>query len=173
MSRYRGANRPVDANSRGDVRTPAHSASPVQDAAEATCVPPSGQGRNSLRGVALLDHYAACCRCAAGRFAPAGRDVSSREWCNSPGGRGRNHHCDTGLRAGAARPAPCLRSYAIEGHVPADLIRRLLDERPAIAGLAVPPMPLGAPGMEQGGQREPYLVVAFYRTGKTRVYARR
>lgn len=50
--------------------------------------------------------------------------------------------------------------YTIEGHVPAHAIRRLLAERPAISGLAVPGMPTGSPGME-GGAPEAYDVVAF------------
>jgi hypothetical protein len=50
--------------------------------------------------------------------------------------------------------------YAIEGHVPADVIRRLLDERPAVRGLAVPGMPVGSPGME-GPSPEPYTVYSF------------
>jgi hypothetical protein len=63
-------------------------------------------------------------------------------------------------------------SYVIEGHVPADVIRRLLEEHPAIAGLAVPGMVTGSPGMEGPGA-EHYDVVAWDRQGKTRVYARR
>jgi hypothetical protein len=64
--------------------------------------------------------------------------------------------------------------YVIEGHVAADLIDRLLRERPKIAGLAVPGMPLGAPGMEAPGQQaQPYDVIAFDGRGTTRVYARR
>lgn len=50
--------------------------------------------------------------------------------------------------------------YTIEGHVPADDLRRLLRERPPIRGLAVPDMPVGSPGME-GGQPEPYHVITF------------
>ncbi|BBK41408.1 metal-binding protein [Allostella vacuolata] len=50
--------------------------------------------------------------------------------------------------------------YTIEGHVPAHAIRRLLAERPAVIGLAVPGMPAGSPGME-GGTPETYDVVAF------------
>jgi hypothetical protein len=61
--------------------------------------------------------------------------------------------------------------YAIEGHVPAAEIRRLLRERPEVAGLAVPGMVLGSPGME-GRRRDPYEVLAFDRSGATRVYAR-
>lgn len=62
--------------------------------------------------------------------------------------------------------------YAIEGHVPARDIRRLLLERPEdVRGLAVPGMPLGSPGMEAGGRKQPYDVVAFG-DGERRVYAR-
>ncbi len=62
--------------------------------------------------------------------------------------------------------------YAVEGHVPADVIQRLLEERPAVAGIAVPGMPVGSPGME-GPYREPYDVLTFDRDGATRIYASR
>ena len=62
--------------------------------------------------------------------------------------------------------------YVVEGHVPADLVTRLLDERPPVAGLAVPGMPAGSPGMEGSG-RQPYDVLTFTRDGETAVYARR
>jgi hypothetical protein len=51
--------------------------------------------------------------------------------------------------------------YVVEGHVPAREVTRLLAERPAGTGLAVPGMPIGSPGMEQDGMREPYEVVLF------------
>ena len=59
--------------------------------------------------------------------------------------------------------------YVIEGHVPVADIRRLLKERPAgVAGLAVPGMPAGSPGMEvPGGQVDPYDTIAFDAAGKT------
>jgi hypothetical protein len=60
--------------------------------------------------------------------------------------------------------------YTIEGHVPADVILRLLQERPQVAGLAVPGMPVGSPGME-GGTPEPYEVYTFDSTGPKDVYA--
>jgi hypothetical protein len=64
--------------------------------------------------------------------------------------------------------------YIVEGHVPADAVRRLLKERPQIAGLAVPGMPAGSPGMEvPSGHRDPYVIVAFERGGQTKVYERR
>lgn len=63
-------------------------------------------------------------------------------------------------------------SYVIEGHVPADLIAKALREHPAIAGLAVPGMVTGSPGME-GGAPQHYDVVAWTAAGQTSVYARR
>lgn len=62
--------------------------------------------------------------------------------------------------------------YVIEGHVPADVIRQLLAERPKATGLAVPGMPMGSPGME-GARKDPYDVVLFDPEGKRTVYARR
>jgi hypothetical protein len=62
--------------------------------------------------------------------------------------------------------------YIIEGHVPADLIARLLQEKPQVLGLAVPGMPVGSPGME-GGKPEHYKVYTFDKDGKTTVYAKR
>ena len=64
--------------------------------------------------------------------------------------------------------------YVVEGHVPADLIQRLLRERPAVLGLAVPGMPAGSPGMETPGRApERYDVLAFDRSGRTTLFARR
>jgi hypothetical protein len=66
-----------------------------------------------------------------------------------------------------------LGKYLVEGHVPADDLRRLLAERPAIAGLAVPGMPGSTPGMAAPGQpHEPYEVIAFARGAKPTVFAR-
>jgi hypothetical protein len=62
--------------------------------------------------------------------------------------------------------------YVVEGHVPVAEIERLLAERPAIAGIAVPGMPIGSPGMEMAGSApQPYEVIAFDAAGKTAVYA--
>ena len=62
--------------------------------------------------------------------------------------------------------------YTIEGHVPADLIVRLLREQPLAGGLAVPGMPFSAPGMD-GAPKQAYDVLLFDAAGKTRVYASR
>ena len=56
--------------------------------------------------------------------------------------------------------------YIVEGHVPAEDLRRLLSERPAISGLAVPGMPIGSPGME-GPNPEHYKVLSFGAGGVT------
>ncbi len=83
------------------------------------------------------------------------------------------------IKAGAGVPArlqschtAIVDGYALEGHVPADLIQRMLAERPAVAGLAVPGMPMGSPGME-GPRKDPYDVVTFDAKGETTVYAKR
>ena len=61
--------------------------------------------------------------------------------------------------------------YVIEGHVPAADVKRLLATKPKAAGLAVPGMVAGSPGMEHGGHSEPYQVVLFNKTGQTKVFA--
>ena len=61
-------------------------------------------------------------------------------------------------------------AYLVEGHVPADDIDRLLKTHPKIAGIAVPGMPAGSPGMEMGA-KQPYSVISFDRAGKTAVFA--
>lgn len=64
--------------------------------------------------------------------------------------------------------------YVVEGHVPADLIERLLRERPRVVGVAVPGMPVGSPGMAvPGGRVDRYQVLTFDRSGKTGVFATR
>ncbi|HEV7257791.1 MAG TPA: DUF411 domain-containing protein [Bosea sp. (in: a-proteobacteria)] len=63
-------------------------------------------------------------------------------------------------------------SYVIEGHVPADAVKRLLAEHPDAAGIAVAGMPIGSPGMEIKGEApRPYEVVIFA-SGRQNVFAR-
>lgn len=62
--------------------------------------------------------------------------------------------------------------YVVEGHVPAADIQKMLKERPKITGISVPGMPVGSPGMEQGGQKDPYDTVAFTKGGAKTVYVR-
>ena len=56
--------------------------------------------------------------------------------------------------------------YVIEGHVPAREVIRLLKERPKAIGLAVPGMPIGSPGMEQGSRQDPFQVILFSSTDR-------
>ncbi|KRB88946.1 DUF411 domain-containing protein [Noviherbaspirillum sp. Root189] len=67
--------------------------------------------------------------------------------------------CHTGL----------IQGYALEGHVPAAEIKRLLAEKPKAKGLAVPSMPMGSPGME-GHRNDPYDVMLVQGNGKYSVY---
>ena len=61
--------------------------------------------------------------------------------------------------------------YTIEGHVPVADIQRLLKEKPAVAGISVPGMPMGSPGMEAGGRKQPFDTIAFTKDGKKTVFA--
>jgi hypothetical protein len=72
-------------------------------------------------------------------------------------------------RLGACHTAK-VNGYVVEGHVPAREVKRMLREKPDAVGIAVPEMPMGSPGMEQGGQKDPYDVLMVSRDGRTRVY---
>lgn len=97
-------------------------------------------------------------------FAVVERDTSDMAPIKAAHGTGGAlESCHTGLVDG----------YVIEGHVPADLIARLITEKPeGVAGLAVPGMPMGSPGME-GPYKDDYDVLAFRKDGTTSVYAKR
>lgn len=109
-----------------------------------------------------------CCRLWAEHLRKAGFAVDARNVDNLdpikqrvgvPVGRGS---CHTAEVAG----------YFVEGHVPADDIKRLLAERPNAKGLAVPGMPVGSPGMEApSGEVKPYDVLLVSQDGSTRVFA--
>lgn len=61
--------------------------------------------------------------------------------------------------------------YVVEGHVPADDVRKLLAMKPEAVGLAVPGMPVGSPGMEMGARKDRYQVLLVDRQGRERVFA--
>lgn len=82
------------------------------------------------------------------------------------------------VKSEAGLPAPLaschtatVEGYVVEGHVPASSLRRLLDERPPLAGIAVPGMPLGSPGMEGPYPADRYDVIGFDRKGHTEVFS--
>jgi hypothetical protein len=62
--------------------------------------------------------------------------------------------------------------FAIEGHVPASDVKRLLRSRPPVAGIAAPGMPLGSPGMESPYGKEPFTVLSFTRAGTISSFSR-
>ena len=69
--------------------------------------------------------------------------------------------CHTGVVAG----------YALEGHVPAEDVKRLLALKPAAAGLSVPGMPVGSPGMEVGSRKDRFQVLLIDKAGRPSVFA--
>jgi len=73
---------------------------------------------------------------------------------------GEYSSCHTGLIGG----------YLIEGHVPADDIKRLLKEKPNIRGLSVPAMPVGTPGMEHGNKKDPFYVITLPHKGEPEIF---
>ena len=62
--------------------------------------------------------------------------------------------------------------YVVEGHVPAEDVKRLLAEKPNALGVYVPGMPIGSPGMEQGDTKEPYDVLLLRKDGTAEVYSK-
>jgi len=74
-------------------------------------------------------------------------------------------------KALAACHTATVGGYVVEGHVPAQDMKRLLTEKPDVRGVGVPGMPVGSPGMERGGRVEPYDVVTFTAAGDTSVFA--
>src|SRR5688572_6736987 len=69
--------------------------------------------------------------------------------------------CHTGVVAG----------YALEGHVPAEDVKRLLAQKRPAAGLSVPGMPVGSPGMEVGSRKDPFQVLLIDKAGRSSVFA--
>lgn len=108
-----------------------------------------------------------CCSAWAKRFEQAGFAVTMHELEDV-----------TPVRVAAGVPmdlAGChtakVEGYVVEGHVPVEAVQRLLAERPAILGLAVPGMPTGAPGMEvEGEPAEPFQVYAFAADGSRQAF---
>lgn len=72
----------------------------------------------------------------------------------------------------AACHTAVVEGYVVEGHVPAEDIKRLLSEKPAAKGLAVPGMPIGSPGMEMGDRRDAYVTLLVQADGRTTVFTR-
>ena len=117
----------------------------------------------------VLVHKTATCGCCNGwidHLREAGFDVEARDT--------RTLHtlkADVGVPAQLAScHTAIIDGYVVEGHVPAYVIRQLLEERPEVTGISVPGMPIGSPGME-GPNPQPYSVYAFDRGGRAEVFA--
>ncbi|MBS1818796.1 MAG: DUF411 domain-containing protein [Acidobacteria bacterium] len=66
-----------------------------------------------------------------------------------------------------------VNGYVVEGHVPVDAVQKMLKEKPAIIGIAVPGMPMGSPGMEvPSGQKDKFDVMAINRNGSLTVFVK-
>jgi hypothetical protein len=113
------------------------------------------------------DPNCGCCGAWVDHLKAAGFLVKVTE-VSDPGAVRKRHgipdqygSCHTGVVAG----------YALEGHVPADDVKRLLAQKPPGAGLAVPGMPVGAPGMEVGARKDPFKVLFIDKAGGSSVFA--
>jgi hypothetical protein len=107
----------------------------------------------------------ACCHAWARHLREAGHEVVVKDLAM---GQLMKMKLDAGIPAAlTACHTAKVEGYLIEGHVPERDIRRLLDERPVVAG-----MPIGSPGMESGNKREPYEVLLLKKDGSTEVFAR-
>jgi hypothetical protein len=132
---------------------------------------PHGQGKGAAPLSVDVQVYkqpgCGCCELWARHMRAAGFRVTVTEASDVDAMKRRNgipanlRSCHTSVVSG----------YRVEGHVPIDVVRRMLTEKPAVSGIAVPGMPIGSPGMESGGRGEPYDVVAFDAEGRQRVYA--
>jgi hypothetical protein len=116
------------------------------------------------KGAGVLVHRDPNCGCCLGwvdHLKAAGFVVSVEETDDLPGVRRR-----LGVPPDlAACHTAKVQGYVLEGHVPAAAVQRLLRDRPDAAGLAVPGMPAGSPGMD--GTPEPYAVVLFGKGERT------
>ncbi len=130
----------------------------------------TGRNSNAQEVTVYKDPNCRCCAKWIDHLRDNGFTVKANNLSNSSLSRIKAEHgitfdlasCHTALVEG----------YAVEGHVPADVIKRLLSERPEVKGIAVPGMPMGSPGME-GGYSENYDILTFDAEGKTAVYTSR
>ena len=131
----------------------------------------AGQVRTALPSLSVWrDPYCGCCGAWVAHMRAAGFTVHDRIVASLAPIRQRLGTPSDLLSCHAAE----IGGYALEGHVPALAVMRLLRERPAVLrGLAVPGMPIGSPGMESPGTPpERYDVIAFDAAGRHAVFMR-
>ncbi|MDX3907107.1 MAG: DUF411 domain-containing protein [Pigmentiphaga sp.] len=110
--------------------------------------------------------FCGCCKAWISHLEQAGFPVEAINVADTSSWRAKLRMPDT---YGSCHTA-IVDGYAVEGHVPAADIKRLLVERPRAIGLAVPGMPVGSPGMEAGGHKDPYDVLLVTADGRSSVY---
>jgi len=138
----------------------------------ALAAPPAMQAPRPQRKATLVTVYrtptCGCCSKWIQHLKSAGFDVDDHVIDNLDAAPGRARipeplrSCHTATVAG----------FAVEGHVPADVIKDLLKRKPQVAGIAVPGMPAGSPGMESPNPQS-YEVIAFDLRGRTSTFAKR
>ena len=111
--------------------------------------------------------YCGCCQKWVDHLRQNGFEVETKDVSDVPGTR---RQLGMPEQYGSCHTAK-IGNYVVEGHVPASDIRRLLKERPAALGLAVPSMPPGSPGMESE-RPIPYQTLLVQRDGSNKVFAR-
>lgn len=134
-------------------------------AAAATAAPPAS--KRPLVEV-WKDPNCGCCKDWIAHLERAGFAVTAHD----SGNAAARQRLGMPSRFGSCHTAT-VGGYVIEGHVPAEDIRRLLAQRPDALGLAVPGMPVGSPGMDgpiYGGRRDPYDVLRVGRDGSADVF---
>lgn len=131
-------------------------------------VPTRAQAPAAPRMTVYKSPTCGCCAKWVEHMKQAGFDLTVNDMPNVGEIQAQHHvpadaqSCHTALVGG----------YVVEGHVPADVVKQLLKEKPAVAGIAVAGMPMGSPGMEgDGSSKQAYNVVSFDKAGKTQVYA--
>lgn len=108
-----------------------------------------------------------CCGAWVDHMRAAGFPVAVTNVDDTPAARKRLGMPD---KFGACHTAT-VAGYVVEGHVPADEVKRMLALKPQAVGLAVPSMPPGSPGMEVGNRKDPYQVFLIDKSGHETVFA--
>ena len=129
---------------------------------------PVGNGQAATRVTVYKDPNCGCCHSWIEHLRKHGFEVAVRD-TNDMSGAKRAGRVPQQLQT---CHTAFVNGYVVEGHVPAADIRRMLAEKPSIAGIGVAGMPAGSPGMEVGHLVDKYNVIAFNRDGTTRVFAR-
>jgi hypothetical protein len=117
----------------------------------------SARAEPAIRALVHKDASCGCCGRWAARLQDAGFEV---EVVDEPDMKALKARLGVPAELTSCHTAE-IEGYVVEGHTPVAAIKRLLQEKPKAAGLAVPGMPSGSPGMEMGGEAELYEVFLF------------